>query len=188
MKSTQRLNDAIWQLGQQYCQLFQENNSSLPQSDYDPDWPSPCIQRVNETTQQVYWQPQRQNPVLDFSNVEQALEITLHQDIVAYYTAMYSDVIYTQCEYGVCELLFAWSEDDFKRLQQNLIGHLLMKKRLKQPATLFFALTDEEDTILSVDNNTGCVMVEQVGLTPTKVIAQSLADFIEQLTPIMPVK
>ncbi len=53
------------------------------------------------------------------------------------------------------------SHHDFERLQQNLIGHILMKQKLKQAITLFFAVTDEDDIILSVNNNTGEVWAEK---------------------------
>ena len=75
------------------------------------------------------------------------------------------------------------NSEDFERLQQNLIGHLLMKQRLRQAPTLFFGLTDEEDFILTVVNESGEVALEQVGREPANILAPSLAVFIEQLTP-----
>jgi SecY interacting protein Syd len=82
-------------------------------------------------------------------------------------------------------LLFAWNKDDFERLQENLIGHILMKRRLKQEETVFFAVTDEEDMIISVDNASGSVWVERVGCKPHKQLSDSLAQFISQLTPVV---
>ena len=64
----------------------------------------------------------------------------------------------------------------------------MMKRRLRQPVTLFFALTDDENFILSVDNETGEVVLEPVGKPATQVIASSLAAFIEGLTPIAPIE
>ena len=58
-----------------------------------------------------------------------------------------------------------------------------MKKRLKQEPTLFFALTDEDDFVLSVLNSTGEVVLEQVGRPPKKVISPSLPEFIATLRP-----
>ena len=48
---------------------------------------------------------------------------------------------------------------------------------------MFFGLTDEEDFILTVVNESGEVALEQVGREPAKILAPSLAVFIEQLTP-----
>jgi SecY interacting protein Syd len=51
------------------------------------------------------------------------------------------------------------------------------------PKTLFIALTDEDDFILAVDNISGEVVLEQVGLLPKEVLAPNLATFIQSLQP-----
>jgi SecY interacting protein Syd len=61
-----------------------------------------------------------------------------------------------------------------------------MKKKLKQPLTLFFAITDDESMILSLDNENGEVWVEKVGCEAHKKVANSLIDFIQSLTPRIP--
>ena len=43
-----------------------------------------------------------------------------------------------------------------------------MKRRLKQPETLFFAVTDQEDFVISLELSSGTVVVEQVGKNPHK--------------------
>ena len=60
-----------------------------------------------------------------------------------------------------------------------------MKQRLGQAPTLFFGLTDEEDFILTVVNESGEVALEQVGKEPSQILAPSLAAFLERLTPTM---
>jgi SecY interacting protein Syd len=70
-------------------------------------------------------------------------------------------------------------------LQENIIGHILMKKRLKQENTIFFGVTNEDDMILSINNETGAVWVERVGCKAHKKLADSLNDFIRQLTPAL---
>ena len=49
------------------------------------------------------------------------------------------------------ELLQAWNEDDFDLLQQNITGHVLMKRKLKQASQrVFIGLTDQDDLLVTV--------------------------------------
>ena len=57
-------------------------------------------------------------------------------------------------------------------------------KKMKQE-TVFFAVTDEEDMIISIENATGAVWVERVGCKPHKKLSDSLTQFISQLIPII---
>lgn len=154
--------------------------------EYDSDWPSACYQSSAKDGEIVNWKPVRQSKSNGFGNVESALDMSLDPQFCAFFCRYYSDNLLASAPQGSCELLQVWNDEDFERLQQNIIGHVLMKRRLKQQPTLFFALTDEEDTILSVLNNTGEVVVERVGKPAGEVIAPSLASFIELLTPQLP--
>ncbi|MCF2948415.1 SecY-interacting protein [Paraglaciecola aquimarina] len=157
--------------------------------EYDPDWLSECyahnVGPAEEVApgEKVEWQPVIRKDTADFSGMETALDFTIHADIKAFYSRYWSDNLIAKTEKGRLQLLQAWNLDDFERLQQNLIGHILMKRRLNQPETLFFGLTDEEDFILTLDNTSGRVMLEQVGVQPTEVLAPSLAEFIKTLEP-----
>ena len=109
----------------------------------------------------------------------------MHDSIKQYFTCYYAESVDAECEEGRLSLLFPWNQDDFARLQENIIGHILMKRKLKQPETVFFAVTDQEDFILSIENETGAVWVEQVGKAPHKKLSDNLTDFIQQLTPVI---
>ena len=151
----------------------------------DPEWPSPC--ELKEEGEDC-WCPILQsecelNEALGFKNVEQAMQIKINDEYVAFFTLYFSDNLTAKHEFGELEFLQAWSESDFIRLQQNLIGHLMMKQRLKQAPTLFFALTDEEDLNLVINNQTGQVCLEYVGQEPHKVIAPNLTEFIRATKP-----
>ena len=178
------LSSSIRLFSQQYVEAFKQQFNHSPLVEVDENWPSPCIiqpfdEQLNE------WQPQDIEQELTFNNVEQALAIELHPDIRQYFTTIFSENIAATCEHGELSLLFAWSEGDFSRLQENIIGHILMKQRLKQEITVFFAVTDEEDMIVSVDNNTGAVWVERVGCQPHKKLAESLAEFLNNVSPLI---
>ena len=168
----------------EYVEAYQHKYQHLPVTESDEDWPSPCeVTTFGEGT--ITWQPVKIADKLSFDNVEQALELTLHQDIKAFFTAFYSESIDFSCDEGNLSLLFPWSEKDYQRLQENIIGHLLMKQKLKQEPTIFFALTDEEDLILSVINDTGEVWVERVGKAPHKKVANSISEFLSELKPVI---
>ena len=173
--------DSFMQRFKQHCITF----PGIATIEYDPQWPSECYQpsKDNEEGVTVSWQPVKRRSPVNFSDLENALEMTLHPDIKDYYSQYWSENIYANSEDGQLQLLQAWNEEDFDLLQQNLVGHILMKRRLRQPETLFFALTDQDDFILSIDNQSGEVMLEQVGLQPQKVIAPNLAAFLGAIEP-----
>lgn len=181
----QELVNGLHTLAGKYLDSFVKKNKHLPLIEKDDDWISICEQGEHDENFN-YWQPSYiKNNELTFENVESALEITLHIDIKTYFTAMYSDHLNVKCNEGDLALLFAWNDKDFERLQENMIGHILMKQKLKQTVTLFFAITDDEDYILSVNNDNGEVWVERIGCEPHKKVASSLSEFLDQLTPIV---
>ncbi|OKY26306.1 SecY-interacting protein [Thalassotalea sp. PP2-459] len=181
-KQLPKLTELILNFGQQYLSEFKSKLGHYPVIEADEEWPSPC-ELTPFDEQLVTWQPIKIEDNLSFDNVEEALSITLHPSIKTYFTTQYSESIPANCQEGNLQLLFAWSKKDFERLQQNMIGHILMKKKLKQNITLFFALTDKDDIILTVDNESGEVWVEKVGAKPHKKVADSLASFIASLSP-----
>ena len=153
--------------------------------DYDPAWPSLCYLHEGELGEKVPWQPVKQDTPSSWHDFENALGLTLRPSISAFYQCYWSDNLHAKHVSGKLELLQVWNEADFARLQQNLIGHILMKRRLKQAETLFFALTEEEDFILSINNASGEVVLEQIGLEPKQVIAPDLASFLASIEPII---
>lgn len=179
---TENLAAQITALAQEFVQQYRHTFDHLPLVESDQAWPSPC-ELSSHDENLSYWQPVIIEEHLSFDNVEQALNLTLHPDIKRYFTTIFSESIPASCNEGHLQLLFAWSKQDFERLQQNLIGHILMKQKLKQELTLFFAVTDQEDLILTLHNDSGEIWVERVGKAPHKKIADSMADFFAQLQP-----
>ena len=177
------LAESLWLFANRFVELHEKTHGYLPVVEKDNDWISTC-QQNDLDEKNSHWRPVKSLVELSFENIESALEITLHKDIKIYFSTFFSDTIDADCEEGRLSLLFAWNEDDFQRLQENIIGHVLMKKRLKQENTIFFAVTDEEDLIISLHNETGEVWVERVGCKPHKKLADSLSEFVEQLTPV----
>ncbi|NMP33287.1 SecY-interacting protein [Thalassotalea sp. M1531] len=178
------LTHQLTTLCQHYVQQFREKHGHLPVVEKDDQWLSPCEQ--GEYSQDAnYWQPVEITDELSFENVEQALGFSLHNDIKVFFTSVYSESFDLTCEEGQLSFVLPWNKDDFDRLQENVIGHILMKQKLKQPITVFFGLTDQDDFILSVNNDSGEVWVEQVGKTAHKKLANNLSEFLGQLTPVI---
>lgn len=181
------LQELVWDFSQDYLQAYESRFQHLPITHMVEDWPSPCEQGTHKEEFSL-WRPIKVDEELTFDNVESALEIVIHEDIKQYFMTIFSDSLDASCAEGDLSLLFAWSAKDFARLQENIIGHILMKTKLKQKLTVFFATTDDDDHILSLDNETGAIWVEKVGCEAHKKVAENLVEFISQLTPRIPPK
>ncbi|MCH1928847.1 SecY-interacting protein [Shewanella sp. A25] len=144
-----------------------------------------CIQGEFDvdSDEAVFWQPVKRETPGSFANVEHALELTLLPEINDYYGQFFAAPLLFDSKWGSGELLQVWNEDDFDSLQQNIIGHLMMKQKLKQPPTWFIGLLDEGDKMLTVDNSDGSVWIEIPGQLPSQQLAPSLVEFIASLSP-----
>jgi SecY interacting protein Syd len=169
---------ALDQLINEWQQAY---GDELPFIEQDPQWPSLCEIAGTEIEGNVRWQPVKREQAGDFSNIEQALELPLHQDIKSYYSLYWSAELTVEHDKGPVSLLQLYNQDDFENLQQNIIGHVMMKRRLKQGVTVFFALTDLDDQIISIKNDNGEVWLEYVGKEPHLKLADSIAAFLALL-------
>ena len=177
---SQQLTTAWQHFIDNWLTLAQEKG--FPTIEHDPDWPSPCEFEQGDS---LHWQPVKIDEQLSFDNVEHAMELKLNQEYTAFFSLFYSDNLDATHSNGQLQFLQAWSKPDFERLQQNLIGHLMMKAKLKQAATLFFAVTDEDDLNIVINNESGEVCLEYVGKEPHQVLAASLSEFIGQTQPVI---
>ena len=135
-----------------------------------------------ETEEALQWKSVTRAEPATFANVEHALELTLHADINGFYGANFAAPLMFDSQWGAGELLQAWSQTDFEYLQQNIIGHLIMKKKLKQDPTWFIGVFDEEDKMITVNNSDGSVWVEIAGQVQSEKLADSVNEFISQLS------
>jgi SecY interacting protein Syd len=169
-----------------YLKSYQDTLSEFPRY-YPLGEDSICIQGtfnpdIDET---VFWQPMKRDNLADFSNVEHALNIQLHTDIHAFYGQYFSAPLQFTAPFGDGELLQVWNQDDFENLQQNVIGHLIMKQKLKQPATWFIGVLGEGDEMLTVNNDDGSVWVEIPGEIQRTKLAGSVAEFLGLISPMI---
>lgn len=140
---------------------------------------SPCIVRTDG--EQVFWLPVKLKHAANLHNIENAMDIALHPDIHAFYTTQYAGDIKAKFNDIELTLVQVWSEDDFIRLQENLIGHLFTQRRLKLAPTLFIATLESELELISLCNVSGEVILEVFGSKKREVLAPSLATFLNTL-------
>ncbi|MCZ4338532.1 SecY-interacting protein [Shewanella colwelliana] len=131
----------------------------------------------------VTWRAVKRQVKGSFDNIDHALEMTLHSDINHLYGDYFAAPLMFNSQWGDGELLQVWNDNDFDYLQQNLIGHLMMKQKLKQPATWFIGVLGEGDQMLVVNNEDGSVWIEIPGDEPQIKLADTLDAFISVLTP-----
>ena len=150
---------------------------------YDPLWRSPCESGVNDAGKLVYWQPARRYSADDFAGLEAGLKYSIHADIKAFYSSFWSGTLAAKTKEGDVSLLLLWNEEDLQCLLTNFIGHVLQQRRQRLPITWFFACTDDNEYFLSVDNDSGAVLLETPGSPPLRRVADNLASFLSKLTP-----
>mgnify|MGYP006157772831 CR=1 FL=1 len=160
-------------------------------AEYDPEWRSPCeISGSNQTnlatnSHLISWKPVPQTPKVDFSGLANALETSIHPDLVDYFSGFWSSTIEAKSMEGHASLIQLWNQEDFDRLIENYIGHAIAKKRSKEPLTFFFATTEaDSEYFLSVDNNSGAVLLEEPGRPPLKQVDDNLLNFLQRLEPV----
>jgi SecY interacting protein Syd len=181
-KNTNTVAAALDRLIERYRRRF-----PVLEADYDPHWRSPCelAETAGADPGRVRWEPLRRPVEVDlFAGLERALELPLHPDIKSYYGRYWSGNLETRAPDGHVSLLQLWNEEDADRLVENLIGHALAKRRSRSPFTVFFACTEpDSELFLSIDNDSGQVLLEAPGRKPLRVVASRLAGFLDTLMP-----
>ena len=162
---------------------------------YDPEWRSPCETAEPYTDEggitRVPWQPLPRGldtmTSHDFAGLENALEVEIHPDIKSYYGSYWSGGLEAEAPQGHVSLILLWNTEDAERLIANLIGHAMAKQRNKAPLSVFFACTEvDSELFLSVENDTGHILLEKPGHKPVETVADNLTAFIDTLVPAPP--
>jgi SecY interacting protein Syd len=175
---------ALERLLRRYVDHRERVTGSLPTQDFDSAWVSHCQIGAPNADGIIHWKPRERDTVADFTGLERALETEIHPDIKSFYGSYWSGVLELRAEEGGVTLIQIWNDDDFDRLIENILGHAMAKLRKKEPLTIFVACTDEEEHILSVDNETGQVLLEEPGNAPIRAVSPTLAEFLDRLEPV----
>ncbi|MFO6422909.1 SecY-interacting protein [Motilimonas sp. KMU-193] len=171
----------------QRCEAHWQQLNQWPEVEYDEQWPSPC-QRGAPIDGMITWQPALNTDKVNFDNVAGALNCTVHPDVNDFFSTWYCDPLPCRfmsegAEPMMITLVQAWNLADYERLQENVIAHMLMQRRLKLPDTVFIASCEDEMQILAVVNDTGEVILEQLGKGKVKTLAPTLGEFLDRLQP-----
>ncbi|WP_287147192.1 SecY-interacting protein [Aeromonas sp.] len=157
-----------------------EARRGLSLCEWEADWRSPC--ELDEPREgRVAWRPYQRSEPADFAAMADALELVLHPAALALFGHWFSRPI--PCSYkGLrLELILPWNEADLDLLRENLIGHLLMLRKLKRAPSIFIATTRHEMTLISLDNESGQVWLEWLDSGRRLVLAPSLSAFLARL-------
>lgn len=184
MNSDYNFNNSLDNFFKRFINITEAESGKLPITEYDSQWPSECQIGEQFLSEEmlpcIHWQPVLREQNTDLSGLEKALEIDLHPDIQSFFTRYWSDQIDTIFQQGNLTLMFVWNEADMERLIENQLGHALNKLRNKQTLTFFIACTDS-DYIISVENESGQVVLERPGYPVEKVLATNLNCFLNEL-------
>jgi len=173
------------QFAADYSKAITNETGFLPQVCHDPQWISPCEVGVGVEGEQIEWQYHPRPALFNFGDIENALELTLHHDIMAYYGSGFSGSMFVSFLDQQIELLQVWNEDDLTRLCENMIGHFLMQKKLKFSPTMFIGCFANSEAMLCIDNNSGEIISEIAGNKERKVLAPCLLTFLEQAVVVV---
>lgn len=175
---------ALRQFTQRYCTAWRQQHASDPQSQQLQGIPSPCI--ITSDQNCVTWQPLPFPQPASLAAVEQALDIIIQPDGHQFYTTQLAGDMTARFDTVSLTLLQTWSEADFLRVQENLIGHLLTQRRLKLPPTLFIATIDHKDLdVISLCNLTGNVLLETLGSRQRYTLSPTMTQFLQRLEPVI---
>jgi len=177
------IKTALVELFSRHAKIWQDEQGSLPQQYFDAEWVSTCqVQRLADDM--ITWSPVEREVNISLRNIEEALDITLHPSIAALFCSFYADGIPCLYDDHPVDLIQAWNEEDFKLLQENMIAHFMMQKRLKKPASMFIASCSDEMQVISILNETGEVQLETLGKQQEAILAPNLAEFLDKLQPV----
>ena len=168
-------------LHQAFSEKCLERTGKLPVIEHDSAWPSPCEQGEVDEQGLIQWRAVPQQPAGSLEDLAKALELSFPEDLSPLFGHVYAGNLLLSVDDHHIELLQAWNEDDFSRLQQNITGHVLMKRKLKQPETVFIGLTEQDDLLITVLVESGEVCLEYVGKKPHHVLATSIIEFLDKV-------
>ncbi len=175
------VQNALQDFTTRYSRVWEQLCGTHPASGELFGVPSPCITKTGEDV--VFWQPQPFGLPGDLTAVERAMGITLQAAVHQFYTTQFAGDMLATFGDMPFTLLQVWSETDFTRVQENVIGHLVTQRRLKLSPTVFIGTVESDSQVVAVCNLSGEVVLETLGRKVRQVLSPSLAQFLQDARP-----
>ncbi len=137
------LKETLWDFSSFFIKAWRQKYTSYPSAEGYDGLASPCL--FDEKEKASLWQPKKREQCADFSNVEHAIALKLHEDIKTFYASQFCADLpalfspqeitgdHEDVKHQDIELIQVWSDEDLARLQENILGHLLMQKNSSIP-------------------------------------------------------
>ena len=96
---------ALAQFARDYSKACENETGKLPQVSFDESWRSPCEVGDVSNDEKITWQHVMQSPVFDFSDIEAALDLALHQSVKEFYGTYFGASIFAKFDGQQYELI-----------------------------------------------------------------------------------
>ena len=176
-----------------YVNLVKAEYNTYPSVNFEPPWPSPCTEAVEQRGEQQgekqgekisYWRPVERNDYRIFNELEQALELSFREDFKQFYGSFWSNGICVERDDINFNLIQIWNEEDQEQLKENILGHAFAKLKSRQPLSYFIGCTHGDD-VICIEHETGEITLEKPGKKAHKTLAPTLEAFLLSLNPML---
>ena len=184
MKTEQAVDRFI----QRYLSKHAEKIGGLPTVNFDPPWPSPCTENLEQSAahHQRVWEPRFRGDNNLFADLETGLECTLPQSLKVYYGRYWSNGICADFQAGDQDFEFQfiqiWNADDEEQLKENLLGHSFARLKGRLDLDFFIATTEGPD-IVTIKYDSEEIWLGRPGKVLQQKLADNLEDFLDQCEP-----
>lgn len=176
------IHAALRSLLERYIDAVRAVSGGLPQTDHDPESPSPCEVGAPDAEDVVTWRPARRDIPPDFRPIEAHLGAALHEDLQVWFGAWWCVPFEAQSGGETVVLSLVSGPRDWARVEESLRRHVDAQRAAGAAITVPVAAL-YDGRFVSVDNATGAVLLEAPRKPPAPV-APSLAAWLDRLVPI----
>lgn len=174
------MTNALINFTDRVIKCWQSAKNSAPYSTNYGDLESPCIIARDETG--VFWQPKLEN-TQTFAIVEEVMNLRINPAAADFYCVQLAGDLSAYWHEKPISLIQIWNQEDFRHFEANLLGHLEMQRKRKMRPTVFIATTQDESELISIDNQTGAIILENLTTKTATELAPNLTAFLNELMP-----